>query len=208
MTPPADSPGAVEVGPARPSEAPAIALLHQTHINKGFLSSLGPGFLKLMYEYIIASEVVIVARSGDEIAGFVSASQHTSGMMRRFIRTRGLKAIPLLLRFAFSHAFLKRVLETLFAPRKARAGAGLAEEIPELLSIVVADDYRGTPVAGLLLDALERDLRGSGFHAYKVIAGAGLGAANRFYEKNGFELRGTIEIHQGDVSNVYVKQLH
>ena len=184
-----------------------IALLHRDHIGTGFLSSLGVEFLTLLYRYLVEYEILLVARKGDDVVGFISSSPDTSAMMKQFVRKKFFAVLPRLIRFALSPAFFKKVFETLFSPKKAKESASLDHAVPELLSIVVSPDYRGSTVARELLAALEIALRDGGHSTYKVIAGAELTGANKFYLKQGFTLAGTLEVHDGEVSNIYLKDL-
>jgi len=48
------------------------------------------------------------------------------------------------------------------------------------------------------------DVKGLGVNRFKVVAGAENKQACRFYEKNGEMLVKQIEVHRGELSNVYV----
>ncbi len=189
------------------ADAGEVARLHFEHINKGFLSSLGPGFLTVLYEYIAEHELLFVAREQGEVKGFVSASSGTSSMMKRFVMKKFPRVLPRLGLLLFSPRFIRKVLETLLSPGKTEASVRAPERMPELLSIVVAPECRGGAIAEELLAALEAALRASGQGQYKVVAGSSLAAANAYYRKQGFVLAGTVTIHQGETSNVYIKTL-
>lgn len=189
------------------ADAPQVARLHVEHINQGFLSSLGVGFLTVLYEYLARHEILFVSAEADTVTGFLSASANTSGMMKRFVCKKFPQVLPRLGLLLFSPRFIRKVMETLLAPGKTESSTGTAAHLPELLSIVILPEYRGGTLSGDLLAELEATLRSAGHDAYAVVAGASLAAANAYYRKQGFELAGTIMIHGGETSNVYRKTL-
>lgn len=189
------------------ADAPHVARLHVEHINQGFLSSLGVGFLTVLYEYLARHEILFVSLEGDRVTGFLSASENTSGMMKRFVIKKFPQVLPRLGLLIISPRFIRKVMETLLAPGKTESSTGTDAHLPELLSIVILPEYRGGTLSGDLLAALETTLRNAGHDAYSVVAGASLAAANAYYRKQGFEQTGTIAIHGGETSNVYRKSL-
>jgi ribosomal protein S18 acetylase RimI-like enzyme len=195
------------IEPGERPDAGAVARLHFEHIDQGFLRSLGVDFLTVLYEYISEHELLFVAREQGEVKGFISASTGTSSMMKRFVIKKFLRVMPTLAKLLFSPNLIPKVLETLFSPGKTEASVSSLGRVPELLSIVIAPEFRGSPISQELLAALEATLRASGHTQYKVVAGASLAAANAYYRKHGFVLAGTVTIHQGETSNVYLKTL-
>ncbi len=192
------------------SDAKQIARLHYSAIKTGFLSRLGVGFLSALYKYLIKNEIVIVDREGNKVRGFVSCSLNADRVIRRFIlNPEGV--------FRFVIALLSRPsllvssIETLLIPAKHGSGKkdNNATELPkvELLSISVDPDYQKGGTGTMLLAELEKQLRKNKVEKYRVVAGSNLEGANRFYQKNGFELVTTIKVHGNEISNVYCKGL-
>ncbi len=97
--------------------------------------------------------------------------------------------------------------ETFRAPSLSNASTD--EHIPEteLLSICVSPQAQQGGIGGKLVNELEKELKNRKITRYKVIAGAKLNGANRFYIKNGFQLSKQITIHGNDLSNVYIKEI-
>lgn len=198
------------VGLAESSDSRQIALIHHSAIQTGFLSSLGIGFLGSLYRYLINNEIVLVCREGETVHGFVSCSINSGKMMKKFLfNPTGV--------VSFLWAILKRpllifsALETMRIPFKNKSAGekkpGLDLPEAELLSISVDPGTQKAGIGTLLLSGLERRLREEGVKEYKVVAGANLIAANRFYQKNGFHLATQINIHRKELSNVYCKSL-
>lgn len=195
---------------ARSEDSFRIARLHHSAIETGFLSSLGTGFLNSLYKFIIRKEIVLVCKEGDAVNGFVSFSHNSGKMMRKFL----LNPMGVL---SFFLAILKRpvlifpALETLMIPVKNKSEGdkkqGLYLPKAELLSISVDPGTQKKGVGTMLLSGLEKKLREVGVKEYKVVAGADLIAANRFYQKNGFRLVTQINVHRRELSNVYCKSL-
>jgi len=79
--------------------------------------------------------------------------------------------------------------------------------VAELLSIAVDSTIQKSGIGSRLLNALEFELMQIGIKEYKVIAGADLDSANKFYLKNGFILVRQIIIHGNELSNIYLKKL-
>ena len=86
----------------------------------------------------------------------------------------------------------------------------LLESLPkaELLSIAVRSHIRGMGVSQKLAAALFDECKKRGVQRIKVVVGIENIRANKFYEKVGFELYSNIEVHEAEMSNVYVKRLN
>lgn len=192
------------------TDAKQIAQLHYSTINTGFLSRLGVGFLSALYRYLIKNEIVIVDRETNRVRGFVSCSVNADRAIRRFIlNPEGV--FRLVIALISRPTLLVSSIETLLIPAKHRSGQKDKSDIElpkvELLSISVDPEYQKDGTGTMLLAELEKQLRENGIKKYKVVAGSSLEGANRFYQKNGFELVTTIKIHGSEISNVYCKRL-
>jgi len=74
----------------------------------------------------------------------------------------------------------------------------------ELISIVVDEEKRSRGIAKDLLEALNHEFLLQGIKQFKVYVGVENKRACRFYEKLGGRFTKKIEVHQGQLSNVYV----
>ncbi|MDX1810147.1 MAG: GNAT family N-acetyltransferase [Sulfurospirillaceae bacterium] len=186
-------------------DAQDVALLHKNGIPTGFLSQQSLSFLSALYTYLIENEIVYVAKVDDVIVGFVAGTLTTNGLYKEFLKEN----LGLLMLFAFKNifslSFIKKASETLFAPKKASLDDD-ESELPELLSIVVDDKFKGQGLGKQLLQAFEYELKKKSVSMYKVLVGSKLDA-NKFYTQSGFILKKDVELHKGDISHIYVKSL-
>lgn len=187
------------IRPASPDDLPRIAELHVTRIDQGFLSRLGPRFLRLLYRRARLSPhaFVLVAVQDEHTEGFVAGCCDLRRFYRSFLLRdgwrAGLVAGPRLLRS------LRRVVETLRYP----AATG---ELPkaEVLAVAVDASRTGQGVGRRLIEAAMAEFRARGVHEAKVVAGTDNGAALRMYESCGFARRCRIAVHGRDASEVLV----
>jgi ribosomal protein S18 acetylase RimI-like enzyme len=190
------------IRPMRPADAAVVARLHAETISAGFLSKLGQRFLRQLYLGVAAdpgSRVWVALRDG-QVLGFLAYSQNVGGMYRRVLRARfwrlGLASLPR----SLNPRLIKEVLDTLRYPAKQAA-----QDLPpaEILSVGVDSQARGSGLGRRLVEQALARARQDGQAQLKVLAGADLDAANRFYPACGF--RKTAEIIQhGHVLNVYI----
>ena len=184
----------------QPDDAPAVAALHADRIGEGFLVTLGPRFLRRLYRRIALSPtaVLLVADSGERIAGFVAAATSTRRLYGEFLARdglpAGLAAAPAVLRAP------RRVWETL------RYGNEHDDDLPpaEILSIAVAADAEGRGIGGALLSGAQQELRQLGAPQARVVTAVGNEAAIAMYERAGFQRRNRTEVHAGVPQEVLV----
>lgn len=190
------------------TDSAALAKLHILTLSGSFLASLGLGFLNSLYKFLINKEKVWVYEESNEIRGFVSFSQDSSGMMKRFLINCPFCLLLLMVKTIFQPILLKRFFETFQAPFKSQKGNG-AIGLPagELLSISVSSNYQATGIGSQLIQVLEEHLQQNKIISYKVVAGEDLIGANKFYLKNNFILASRIKIHGDKLSNVYIKAI-
>jgi len=186
-------------------DAAAVARIHAQSITEGFLIRLGRRFLRQLYLGIAHDEgsQVLVAIEGPAVAGFCAYSCDVAAMYRRVLRARTFRLALASLPRSLNPLVIKEVFDTLRYPAKQSAKRLPAAEI---LSVAVAADARGTGVGKRLLHEVVGLARREGQPAIKVLAGAKLEAANRFYRACGFDLATEI-IQHGEALNVYVKRL-
>ncbi|MGZ8734937.1 MAG: GNAT family N-acetyltransferase [Acidimicrobiia bacterium] len=188
---------------ARADDVPRLAELHATRMTEGFLSALGPRFLRILYRRIVASSDAFAHVAEEPIdgtvavVGFAAASLDVSDLYRRFVLRdgviAGIAAAPRLL------GSWRQVLETLRYP----AGT---DDLPdaEILSVAVDPRATGRGVGAQVVDAATGELTRRGVTAAKVVTGADNVAALALYERCGFVCRAQIAVHEGTPSEVLV----
>lgn len=189
----------------------AIAQLHCQALRYGFLSRVGERFLALLYSTIrdIPDATLIAAVKGDRVVGFVSGAVCTGRLYRIFLRRHLVRGGLMLLPHMISPARLCRLLETLTYPFRRRDPVDQEEPLPaaELLSIAVAEDQRGTGVAAELYGLLCQEFGRRRVGAFRIVVGAGLAPARRFYAKMGAREVKAIAVHRGEESVVLVHDM-
>jgi ribosomal protein S18 acetylase RimI-like enzyme len=179
-----------------------LAELHRAEISAGFLSTLGPKFLGLLYRTLAGSPVsfVLTAMEGEEVRGFIVGSENTRRVYRDFFKRAGLRAVFLLARRLLSLRTLFRVMETLLYPGKAD------RDLPssEILNFCVDQSVQRRGVGRLLFDALVEEFARRGIPQIKIVTGGTQDKAQRFYARVGARLIGKVEVHRGTPSVVYV----
>lgn len=183
-----------------------VAELHADGINHGFLSTLGSGFLALMYQAIDEAEgsVLLVEHRDGRIVGFVSGASGMRSIYLRMLRSPirlGFSLLPALVRLGR----LKRIFDILRYGAGGDGGVDYPEA--ELLSIAVDPDARGQGVAESLFGRLSDYFRNQGFTAFKIVVGDELAPAHRFYSKMGARPAGRVAVHAGENSTVYVHHI-
>ncbi len=188
--------------PAKKQDGAKTAELHLNNIKDGFLSSLGADFLRLLYETVAGSKrsFCFLAKDHDQFVGFASAALSPKRLYLEFFVRHFFPAFKALAP-KISTKTVRALLETLMYPfRKGK------ERLPsaELLSISVNEKYRGLGVSGRLFDLVAREFERRGAARFKIVVGCDLLQAQRFYEKMGCVPAGSIEVHKGRRSKVYV----
>jgi ribosomal protein S18 acetylase RimI-like enzyme len=197
------------VRPARVTDAARMAELHEARMTEGFLSALGPRFLRILYRRIVASPDAFAfvveeppdgGSSGDgpvTVVGFAAAAVDVSDLYRQFVLHDGLiagiAAAPRLVRS------WRRVLETLRYPASTEALPAA-----EILSVAVDPRAAGRGVGTEVVGAATSELARRGVGSAKVVTGADNVAALRLYARCGFLPRARIAVHEGTPSEVLV----
>lgn len=180
-----------------------VARLHADNLDQGFLATLGPRFLTLMYRAIdeCDSSILLVEQCDGRVVGFVSGTQSMRPIYRQMLR-HGLRLIPSLFPAVLNPTRVWRILEIL---RYSRGNAAL-QGLPayELLSIAVDPSARGQGAAERLYKGLVGHCRQHGIPAFKIVVGDRLAPAHRFYQRMGAKVAGETEVHTGERSVVYV----
>jgi GNAT superfamily N-acetyltransferase len=181
-----------------------VAELHASGIDQGFLSSLGVRFLALLYRAIDESDsnVLLVARDGDRVVGFVAGGNGLRTVYGRMLRRAPALLIALLPSLLWPPR-LFRVIETaLYGARGGDDGTDLPRG--ELLSIAVDPAYRGKGYAEGLYVRLADWFAARNEPAFKIVVGEPLVAAHRFYRRMGAVPIGERQVHSGQRSTVYL----
>ena len=194
---PFSSDGDVTIREALATDSRAIARLHTEMIDTGFLSTLGPSFLDLLYRALITSArgTVIVAEGNGKVVGFVAGVDDTRSFYREFLRERlvaaGIRLLPALVR----PGTWRRIWETLRYGTSPDDGVGA-----ELLSMAVAPAVKRRGLGNRLVGALQDEAISKGLRAMKVVVGSSNHPAIGLYESCGFADPQTIEVHSGESS--------
>jgi len=184
----------------------AVAALHAQAIAGGFLSTLPQGFLALLYAQIVQSpySVLTVAVYRGNITGFIAGTLNAKRLYSDFLKNNLFRAGFHLLPWVFSARFLRKVFETLTYTQNKTAA--LVTE-SELVSMAVSENVRGRGIAQALFDSFVEEQKKIGADSFRIVAGQKLEAANRFYLRMGANKVGEIEVHAGDISNLYLYKL-
>jgi GNAT superfamily N-acetyltransferase len=185
------------------ADVDAIATLHADRIAEGFLVTLGPAFLRLLYRRIVRSSrafALVAEPHGEEprVEGFVAVAESTPALYREFLLhegvVAGLAAMPGILRAPGA------VAETL---RYGLRGGGSARGA-EVLATAVAAGRQGRGVGTALVRAAVDELRRRGVASAHVVTAADNAAAVRAYEHGGFHADGHREVHRGVAQQLLV----
>ena len=180
-----------------------VARLHVRCLDQGFLATLGEGFLALMYEAIDAAPetVLLTEEEGGRVVGFITGGTGMGPIYRRMLRSPVRLAIGLAPAFV-KPSKLRRILEIVRYSGDGGLPAGMPDA--ELLSLAVAPESRGKGIADRLYSRLVADFRSRSVDAFRIVVGEALAPAHRFYRRMGAQPAGTVEVHQGQDSTVYV----
>lgn len=174
----------------------AIAGLHARMISTGFLSSLGHGFLKLLYRQLLLSErgMVAVAEADDVVVAFVAGADDTSAFYKEFLRRNFIAASVRLVPAMLKPRSWRKIWETL------RYGSVSSQVQAELLSTAVAPAVQGRGVGNaLVLELLDIAVTRK-IENVKVVVGAENEAAIGLYEGAGFAQPEMMKVHTGTES--------
>ena len=189
------------IKPMRKDHAAAVAELHRLGISSGFLSSLGPMFLRQLYKAVPSCPAgfgYVWEEPDGHVLGFIACAESTGKLYKQSLLRRGvLMAFPLL-RFVTRPSIIKRMYHTWRYPSQ------VGDDLPsaEVLSIVVSKNVCGKGVGKALMGAALGEFASRKIAEVKVAVGAGNEAGNKFYKKCGFELALTRE-HHGLPMNIY-----
>ena len=182
--------------PGTEADAAAAAALHAGQISEGFLTILGPKFLRRLYRRIAKApqSFVLVVEEGSNTVGVLAGSTDVGALYRAFIWRDGAAAA--LAGGARLVGSWRRVLETL---RHASGGVG---EGAELLAVAVDPVVRRRGVGTLLVEGFLTEIGRRKQDAAYVVVAASNDAAIAVYHRAGFRTAERFELHQGTESLV------
>jgi glycosyltransferase involved in cell wall biosynthesis/ribosomal protein S18 acetylase RimI-like enzyme len=187
----------VEIRPADTADAETLARLHSSGIDTGFLPSLGHRFMSVLYGALIddTNSVVIVADDGAGPVGFIAGTIDTGSFYRKFVKRHGVAAALAAAPRAVRPRVLRRVWESL---TYEGAGPGGAELLATALLPQARSQGLGTRLGTAFLKAMA--LRGA--ENVGVVVADGNSHAIAAYERMGFCVSDTLEVHAGEHSVV------
>lgn len=188
---------------ARIEDAPDIAHLHRDEIDFGFLSTLRPGFLTVLYRAILRSNCAscIVAECQGRLIGFVAVTTDMEKMYKVVFHRSRMRLFLHLLPSLVSVRVIRYCWQTFRYPnRKPPMDLPAAE----LLSIAVSHCFIGQGIGKRLVNSALDRLWEIQVPAVRVAVLATV-PANRFYQALGWVLAGTME-HHGRRLNLYVQE--
>lgn len=179
------------------ADAQAAARLHAEQIGEGFLSSLGPRFLTLLYRRVVrwTRSFLLVADEGGVVVGHAAATEEVGGLYRQFLLRDGLVAgaicAPRLARQ------WRSALETLRYP-------SVQSQLPpaELLAVAVASECRGRGIGRALVTAANDELVRRGVDDARVVVAATNAPALALYRSAGFRPATSVQVHADTRSEV------
>lgn len=186
-----------------------VAELHAEGLKSGFLSSLGYRFLELLYRSIDENgdSVLIVELDGDRVTGFITGGNGMRSIYKQLL-WRPLKLTSALAPNLLSPKKLRGVLEVVIKGSGA-APEAMKASLPrhELLSMVVASDFRGKGVSEKLYRRLCDYFTAQGAGSFRILVGGQLNPANRFYQRMGATAATVVNFHGRSISTIYVQDL-
>ena len=182
-----------------------VAELHVANINRGFLSTLGIGFVALMYRAIDECEnsIFFVEEHDGRVIGFVAGATGMGPIYKRMLRYWPRLIVAMLPSMVFPRR-IWRIFEIM------RYGSGKPSVVlpnAELLSIAVDAEHRGQGHAEALYRRLVDYFQVRGDPAFKITVGNALAPAHKFYLRMGAVPVTEIQVHKGELSTVYVHYL-
>jgi ribosomal protein S18 acetylase RimI-like enzyme len=195
-------PAEVAIVPLTRQHARAAAELHVAGIHAGFISSLGIEFVTALYEALSdrPGSFGFVALIDGRVAGVVALTVNVKRLYQVVLRRSAFRFSVLLCRKMLSLESLKKILETLFYPRRIK---NLQLPEAEMLSMAVAPAARFYGLGPQLIRAGFEEYRKRGIREVKILAAESLQPINKMYRLLGFQVRTKI-INHGVSSNIYV----
>ena len=188
------------------SDYAELARIHSSCIDLGFLSSLGLGFLSLLYEAIDADDNshLILEKKEGSVIGFVAGGRGMKSIYRKLL-IRLPRLLVALFPAMLNPRKVSKIIELLFFAKKQNPVSSSPEA--ELFSIAVIQSARGSGLAQKLYNALGERFFQDGESAFCIVVGENLNQAHRFYQKMGAVPFAQVSVHKGQSSTLYRQDL-
>jgi len=188
------------------SDYAELARIHSSCIDLGFLSSLGHGFLSLLYEVIDADDNshLILEKKEGSVIGFIAGGRGMKSIYRKLL-IRLPRLFIALLPAILNPRKLWKIIEVLCFAKKQKPVSSTPEA--ELFSIAVIASARGSGLAQKLYNALGERFFRDGESAFCMVVGENLSQAHRFYNKMGAVPFAQVSVHKGQSSTLYRQDL-
>jgi len=193
----------VSIVPIDEQHLAAVAQLHIQGINQGFISSLGPAFVRRLYQGIIHCPEAFgfVACQDEHVLGFIGCAESVGAVYKHVLKRSFFSLAWRMLPRMLVWRNVRNAFETLFYPAKAESDLPKAE----ILSVAADQTAHSLGIGRLLMTAALDEFQRRGITTVKVMVGEQL-PANEYYKKLGFTLAGQ-HLHHGYLLNAYLKQL-
>jgi ribosomal protein S18 acetylase RimI-like enzyme len=186
-----------------PEDVESVVLVHTESFPGFFLSSLGPGFLRLFYKAVLndANGIAVIAERQDAVIGFACGSSAPRGFYRRLLRQQWWK---------FGWAAMRAVvcrpsmIRHLLGAVRARVAPIDDDPAAELMSVATAPQAQRQGVGEVLVSRFLSEARRSG--AGRVTLSTDRHAnqqVNSFYRRLGFTLATSFVTNTGREMNLY-----
>jgi ribosomal protein S18 acetylase RimI-like enzyme len=200
-----DSPLKIErVRPTAPTAYfSQMAEIHCAEIDTGFLTQLGPRFLRNLYREIARSRDAFLfsAVQGRQVVGFIVGSTDTRRVYRQYLLRRGLLDAWRVLPKLATRERITSVIETLRYPSRHQS---VSLPGAEILNFCVRAAAQRMGIGKRLFRCLTEEFERRGVSQIRIVTGAQQVKAQRFYESLGATQAANLEIHRGRQSIAYV----
>lgn len=194
----------MQIKDANLQQVKAIVDLHLATFPGFFLTFMGPGFLRLLYQSFLAhdaSQLLIAEDEDGKLLGFVAFSNNLSELYRHLIRH---SLFPLawysLVALLRRPPVVFRLIRGLSQPKLSER----AERYAELSSIGVSPQYKKLGVGRTLVEEVKKRIDFSSISYLKLETDAENNAdVNAFYLRNGFVLHHAYTTPEGRKMNEY-----
>jgi ribosomal protein S18 acetylase RimI-like enzyme len=196
-------PEAIRVRAMRPDDVESVVRVHMEAFPGFFLSSLGPGFLRLFYTAVLDDEhgIALVAEDRHSVAGFVCGSTAPQGFYRRVLASQwwkfGWASISAMVCRPSAIPHLLGAVRARVAPREDSPSA-------ELMSVATAPQAQRKGIGEELVVRFLAEARRLG--AFRVTLTTDRHAnehVNAFYRRLGFTLATSFVTNTGREMNLY-----
>jgi len=173
-------------------------------IPKGFLSTLGTGFLARLYREIICSDnsFCFIAIDRGRIVGFACATKNTRALYRNFFKKNFLLLALLTIKKLFIFSNLMKIID--HAKYNSKKG-----NLPkaELLSIAILPNYKRKKIGRKLCEEINKEFLKSKIKEYIAVTAGDNPESNPFFLNIGYKKITGIRIHNDRESNIYLLRI-